>query len=154
LQNNNPAAALSEALLNGQPSTELLTQVLYIMENLHIDLSATASPTRLCLEEGLMLTAFQSHTGNALDQFVPRRLIERALHPLKKSDARNSGFAAGVVWETAPIFHAAVVNYQEEGFCRNSRRRVEKGASARPSLTVFRRKNLVDGRFQHSRFSN
>jgi hypothetical protein len=67
---------------------------------------------------------------------------------------RNSGFAAGVVWETAPIFHAAVVNYQEEGFCRNSRRRVEKGASARPSLTVFRRKNLVDGRFQHSRFSN
>jgi AraC-like DNA-binding protein len=155
LQNNNTAVALSQLTPTGQPpSTELLTQVVqYIIENLHVDLSVLALECRFSLEESALLLAFESHTGVALEPFVRRR-IERALHPLRNSDARDSEIAAGVIWEVAPAFQVAFLNYPEEVCRRNSRRRVARGASVRPGLLAYRRKNLVDGRFRHSQSSN
>src|SRR5215469_6406759 len=156
LQNDNPAVALSLPTRTGQPpSTAFLTQVVqYIVDHLNVDLSALTLSKKFSLKESVLLPSFQSHTGIALDQFVLRRRIERELHLLKNSDARYSEFAAGVVWETTPVFQAAFVNYLEEVFHRNSRRRLEKGASARPCLTAYRTKNLVDGHFQHPQSSN
>jgi AraC-like DNA-binding protein len=103
------------------------------MEHLHVDLSVSALVTRFSVEEGVLLPAFQSHTGIALDQFVLRRRIERALHLLKNSDASDSEIAAGIGWGRAPAFQAAFLNYQgsrhasiEEVCRRNSRRRVAR----------------------------
>jgi transcriptional regulator GlxA family with amidase domain len=113
LQDNHRAVALSQPTSTDQPpSTELLTKIVqYIIENLHVDLSVSALAIRFSLEEGVLLTAFQSHTGIAQDQFVLRRRIERAMHLLKNSDASDSEIAAGIGWGKAPAFQAAFLNY-------------------------------------------
>jgi len=83
----------------------------YVMENLHVDLSVSALASRFSVKESSLLAAFQSHTGVALDQFVLRRRIERALHLLKNCDASDSEIAAGIGWGAAPAFQAAFLNY-------------------------------------------
>ena len=85
--------------------------VQYIMDHLHGDLSVSALARRFSLEEGVLLSAFQSHTGIALDQYVLRRRIERALHLLKHSSASDSEIAMGIGWGSASAFQAAFLNY-------------------------------------------
>ena len=151
LLNKNPAVALSGPTLAGQsPSTEPLTQVVqYIMENLPGDLSVSLLAGRFSLKESTLLPSFESHSGVALEQFVRRQRVGRALHLVKNSDARDSEIAAGIVWRTTPA-----LNDLQEVCRRNSGRRVVRGASARPSLPAYRGKNLVDGRFRYSQCSN
>ena len=94
------------------PPTELLMYVVqYIMERLHEDLSVSALARRFSLEEGVLLSAFQSLTGIALDQFVLRRRIECALHLLKHSSASDSEIAMRIGWGSAPAFRTAFSNY-------------------------------------------
>jgi len=89
LQDHNHAVALPQPLPARQcPPTELLMRVVQnIMDRLHGDLSVSALARRFSLEEGVLFSVFQSHTGIALDQFVLRRRIERALDLLKNSRA-------------------------------------------------------------------
>jgi AraC-like DNA-binding protein len=82
-----------------------------MMENLHVDLSDSAVAGRFSLKESALLPAFESHTGVALEQFVLRRRIERALHLLKNSDASDSEIATAVGSRSAPAFQAAFLNY-------------------------------------------
>jgi len=113
LQDNSRAVALPQPIpICDGPSAELLTQVVnYIIDHLHVDLSVSALAKRFSLEEGVLLTAFQSHTAVTLDQFVLRRRIERALHLLKNSNASDSEIAASIGWGAAPAFQAAFLNY-------------------------------------------
>jgi transcriptional regulator GlxA family with amidase domain len=76
----------------------------YIMDRFHGDLWVSALARRFSREEGVLLSAFQSHRGIALDQFVLRRRIERALDLLKNSRANDSEITVGVVWEPVPAF--------------------------------------------------
>jgi two-component system, response regulator YesN len=85
--------------------------VQYIMDNLHVDLSVSDLARRFSLEEGVLLPAFQSHTGIALDQFVLRRRIERALDLLKHSNASDTEIAMGVGWGSARAFRTAFSSY-------------------------------------------
>ena len=113
MQDNHRAVAISQPTSTGRPpSTELLMQVVhYVMENLQVDLSVSALARRFSLKESSLLPAFKSHTGVALEQFVLRRRIERALHLLKNSNASDSEIAAGIGWGIAPAFQAAFLNY-------------------------------------------
>jgi transcriptional regulator GlxA family with amidase domain len=106
LPDNHYATGLPQLTPNRQnPSAEVLMQIVqYIMDNLHIDLSVSNVASRFSLEQGELLPAFQSHTGIALDQFVLRRRIERALHLLKHSNATDSEIALGVGWGTFTAF--------------------------------------------------
>ena len=81
------------------------------MDHLHVDLSVSALARRFSLEESVLLSAFQSHTGIALDQFVLRRRIERALHLLKHSNASDSEIAMGMDGVQQSAFQAAFSNY-------------------------------------------
>jgi AraC-like DNA-binding protein len=83
----------------------------YIMNRLHGDLSVSALARRFSLDEGVLLPAFQSHTGIALDQFVLRRRIERALHLLKRSYVSDIEIAAGVGCGPTSAFQAAFASY-------------------------------------------
>jgi AraC-like DNA-binding protein len=89
----------------------LLKVVYYITENLHLDLSASILAKRFSLKENALLPAFESHTGIALNQFVLRRRIERALHLLKHSDATDSEIAMSIGWGSASAFQAAFASY-------------------------------------------
>jgi AraC-like DNA-binding protein len=113
LQDTHRAVALMQLVPTCQPhSTDLLKQVVwYITGHLHLDLSALTLATKFSLKESVLLRRFQTHTGIALDQFVLRRRIERALHLLKNSDSSDSQIAAGVGWGTATAFQAAFSNY-------------------------------------------
>jgi transcriptional regulator GlxA family with amidase domain len=113
LEDHDHAVALTQPLPACQyPPTELLMQVVqYIMERLHGDLSVSALARRFSLEEGVLLSAFQSHTGIALDQFVLRRRIERALHLLKHSNATDREIAMSVGWGSTPAFRATFASY-------------------------------------------
>jgi len=93
-------------------SPELPIQVvLYVMEHLHVDLSASAIAGRFSLKETVLLSAFESHTGIALEQFVLRRRIERALNLLKNSTADDGDIATALGWRSASAFRTAFVNY-------------------------------------------
>ena len=85
--------------------------VKYITGNLRGDLSVSALAKRFSLKENALLPAFESHTGIALNQFVLRRRIERALHLLKHSDATDSEMAMGIGWGSASAFQAAFASY-------------------------------------------
>jgi transcriptional regulator GlxA family with amidase domain len=117
--------------------------VKYIMDNLRVDLSVSALAKRFSLEESVLLPAFESHTGIALDQYVLRRRIERALHLLKNSNASDSEIAAGIGWGVAPAFQAAFLSYlgvspseyrrslppKQQAASREGRKRPSKSAS-------------------------
>jgi len=113
LPDNHRAVALLRPVPTCQNlSAELLIGVVqYIMVNLNLDLSISGLAKRFSLEEDVLLPAFQSHTGIALDQFVLRRRIEHALHLLKNSDASDSEIAAGSGWGAECAFQAAFFNY-------------------------------------------
>jgi transcriptional regulator GlxA family with amidase domain len=113
LQDNHRAVALSQPTSTGQPpSTELLMQVVhYVMENLQVDLSVPALARRFSLKESSLLPAFESHTGVALEQFVLRRRIERALHILKNSNASDKEIAMSIGLGSAPEFQTAFSRY-------------------------------------------
>jgi len=81
------------------------------MDNLHVDVSDSALAARFSLEESELLSAFQSLTGIALDQFVLRRRIERALDLLKHTSATDSEIAVHIGLRTAPTFRTAFFNY-------------------------------------------
>jgi len=113
LQDDNHAVASPQPIPTSQsPSAELLIQVVqHIVNNLNVDLSDSTLARRFSLEEDKLLAAFQSHTGIALDQFVLRRRIERALYVLKHSNSSDIEIAAGVGWGSAPAFQAAFSSY-------------------------------------------
>jgi AraC-like DNA-binding protein len=113
LQDHYHAVALPQPLPACQcPSTELLMQVVqYIMDRLHCDLSVSALARRFSVEGGVLFSAFQSHTGTALDQFVLLRRIECALDFLKKSRASDGKIAVGIIWELIPAFYFAFSSY-------------------------------------------
>jgi AraC-like DNA-binding protein len=113
LQDNHRAVALPQPLPTcHRLSPELLMQVVhYIVDHLDVDLSVSALAKKFSLDEGELLPAVRSHTGIALDQFVLRRRIERALHLLKNSNASDSEIAAGSGWGAESAFQAAFSNY-------------------------------------------
>src|SRR5215470_18901838 len=113
LSNHNRAVAPPQPVPLCQPHpTKLLIRVVqYIMEHLHVDVSDSALAARFSLEEGVLLSAFQSLTGIALDQFVLRRRIERALDLLKHTSATDSEIAARIGLKTANTFRTAFFNY-------------------------------------------
>jgi len=113
LLDNHRAVALPQLIPNCQHlSAEPLMQIVqYIMDNLHVDLSVSDLARRFSLEEGVLLPAFQSHTGTALDQFVLRRRIERALDLLKHSNASDTEIAMGIGWDSTPAFQDAFFSY-------------------------------------------
>jgi two-component system response regulator YesN len=82
-----------------------------IIENLRLDLSAPTLAKTFSLKENLLLADFELHTGVALDQFVLRRRIERALHLLKHSDSTDKESAMSIGWCSAPEFEAAFTSY-------------------------------------------
>jgi transcriptional regulator GlxA family with amidase domain len=85
--------------------------VKYITRNLPGDLSVSALAKRFSLEESVLLPAFELHTGKALDQYVLRRRIERALDLLKHSNATDGEIAMGIGWVAASAFQAAFASY-------------------------------------------
>ena len=109
LSNHNRAVAVPRPIPACQlHSAEFLMQVVqYIMDHLHVDLSDSALAARFSLEEGELLSVFQSLTGIALDQFVLRRRIERALDLLKHTSATDSEIAVRIGLRTAPNFRTA-----------------------------------------------
>ena len=113
MQNNHRGAGLSQPASTGRPpSIELLEQVvLYVMENLQVDLSVSALAGRFSLKESSFLPAFESHTGVALEQFVLRRRIERALHLLKHSSDGDSEIAIRIGCGSAPNFRTVFSRY-------------------------------------------
>jgi len=113
VSNHNHAVVAPQPAPFCQPhSTELLIQVVqYIVDQLDGDLSDSALAARFSLEESVLLSAFQSLTGIALDQFVLRRRIERALDLLKHSTATDSEIAVRIGLRTAPTFRTAFFNY-------------------------------------------
>jgi AraC-like DNA-binding protein len=70
----------------------------YIIEHLHLDLSASILAKTFLLKEDLLQADFELRTGIALDQFVLRRRIERALDLLKRSDATDKEIAMSIAW--------------------------------------------------------
>jgi AraC-like DNA-binding protein len=93
-------------------STGFFTQLVqYIKDHLHVDLSASALATTFSIEESLLLPAFELHFGIALDQFVLRRRIERALDLLKHCNASDSEIAIGLGLGTAPAFQTVFFDY-------------------------------------------
>ena len=110
--NSKHAIALSHPIpISQRHSTELLIQVVhYIMGHLDVDLSVSALARRFSLGE-TVLPVFEAHTGIALDQFVLRRRIERALYLLKNSDASDREIAMGIGWGSAPDFQTAFTGY-------------------------------------------
>jgi len=131
------------------------------MVNLNLDLSISALAKRFSLEEGVLLPAFQSHTGIALDQFVLRRRIEHALHLLKNSNASDSEIAAGSGWEAESAFQAAFFNYLSVSPSEYRRSLPPKQQLAtqdrrkRPSKSGCspQEKSYVIGRFRYSQSS-
>jgi len=120
LQNEDPtlhdesrAAARSQRVHPSQPpSTELLRLVVqFIMSHLDGDLSVAALARRFSLKDKVLLTAFESHTGIALGQFVLRRRLERGLDFLKNTNASDSEIGMGLGWGSASAFRTAFVNY-------------------------------------------
>ena len=113
LHDESRAAARSQRVHPSQPpSTELLMRVVqFIMSHLDGDLSVAALARRFSLKDRVLLTAFESHTGIALGQFVLRRRLERALDFLKNATASDSEIAMGLGWGSASAFRTAVVNY-------------------------------------------
>jgi transcriptional regulator GlxA family with amidase domain len=112
LPNSNPAVAVKSIPACQNHSAEVLTQVVhYITENLRADLSVSALVKRFSVRESVLLSAFESQTGIALDQFVLRRRIERALHLLKHSNATDREIAMSVGWGSTPAFQAAFASY-------------------------------------------
>src|SRR5215469_1135209 len=118
LQNEDPtlhdesrAAARSQRVYPSQsPSTELLMQVVqFIMSHLDGDLSVAALARRFSSKDRVLLTAFESHTGIALGQFVLRRRLERALDFLKNTNASDSEIAIALGWGSASAFRTAFV---------------------------------------------
>lgn len=109
MKDHDRAVALPQLISSRQcQSTDVVMQVVwYIMENLHVDLSVSVLAKRFSLEESILPHAFEAHNGIALDQFVLRRRIERALHLLKHSNATDSEIAIRVGWGSAPAFQAA-----------------------------------------------
>ena len=81
MKDESRAAAPSQILHPAQPpSAELFVQVVkYVIDHLHTDIAASVLSKRFSLKESVLLPAFQLHTGIALDEFVLRRRIERAL---------------------------------------------------------------------------
>jgi transcriptional regulator GlxA family with amidase domain len=85
--------------------------VQFIMSHLDGDLSVAALARGFSLKDRVLLTAFESHTGIALGQFVWRRRIEHALDFLKNTNGSDSEIAMGLGWEYASAFRTAFVNY-------------------------------------------
>ena len=112
MQDNYPALALTPSIAARQSDpTELPIQIVrHIMDHLHSDLSASALAKRFSLEQKVLSSAFERHTGLAVEQFVLRRRVERALHLLKHSKGSDSEIAVEVGWETAG-FRAAFASY-------------------------------------------
>lgn len=156
MQDNHRAVARPQLIPTCQrPSAKLLTQVVqHIMGHLSVDLSVAALARRFSLQEGALLAAFQSHTGIALDQFVLRRRIERALHLLKHSDASDGEIAVDVGWGSAPAFRTAFSSYIGVSPTEYRRSLPAKQHAAsqerRPCMSVcLPRKESVVGRFRH-----
>ena len=80
-------------------------------DHLDSDLSASALARRFQMKEDALLSSFQSHTGLALDPFVLRRRIERALDLLKHTSATDVEIATSIGLGTAPTFRTAFFNY-------------------------------------------
>jgi AraC-like DNA-binding protein len=162
LQDIQHAVIPSERIPTGQsPSAELLTQFIrYVVDHLHGDLSASALATRFLLEENMLLSAFQSHTGMALDQFVLRRRIEGALFLLKNSDSTDSSIAVRIGLGTAGAFQTAFSGYlgvspKEYRSILQKQQAASRERQERPRKSpAYRGKNLVVGRFQQSQFSS
>jgi transcriptional regulator GlxA family with amidase domain len=105
--------------------TELLIQVVhYVTDNLHRDSTALALSKRLALKESALLKGFQLHTGIALDKYVLRRRLERALDLLKNSNDTDSEIAVQIGWEATPVFRLAFSSYL--GFSPTEYRRALK----------------------------
>ena len=112
LSNLNCAAAIPRATPGSDQPTELPVQVVqYIVNHLDGDLSDSALAARFSLEQDVLLSKFESHTGIALDQYVLRRRIEYALYLLKHSDSSDSEIAVHIGLRTALAFRTAFFNY-------------------------------------------
>ena len=83
----------------------------FITENLHADLSVSALARTFSQPESVLFRAFKLQTGIALDRFVLRRRIERALHLLKHSKATDTEIAMGIGWGSATDFQTAFTSY-------------------------------------------
>ena len=130
--------------------------VQFIMSHLDGDLSVAALARRFSLKDRVLLTAFESHTGIALGQFVLRRRLERALDFLKNATASDSEIAMGLGWGSASAFRTAVVNYlgvspteYRTSLPLNKQRLVWGDGNARASLSAYVEKNPLARRFQH-----
>jgi two-component system response regulator YesN len=135
-----------------------MQMVQYIVDHLRVDLSVSTLAKRFSLEEGVLLPAFHSQTGIALDQFVLRRRIERALHLLKHSNATESEIAMGIGWGSAPSFRTAFSSYLGVSPIEYRRNLSPKPQAAsqerhkRPSKSagLLREESYVIGRFGYS----
>ena len=112
LLKNDPAVAAKPIPACQNHSAEILMQVVhFITENLHADLSVSALARTFSQPESVLFRAFKLQTGIALDRFVLRRRIERALHLLKHSKATDTEIAMGIGWGSAPDFQRAFASY-------------------------------------------
>jgi len=112
LLNSNPAVVAQPIPAYQNHSADIFTEIVhYIMDHLCDDLSVSTLVKRFSLRESVLLSAFESQTGIALDQFVLRRRIERALHLLKHSSATDREIAVSVAWRSAPAFQRAFASY-------------------------------------------
>jgi len=112
LLKNDPAVAAKPIPTCQNHSAEILMQVVhFITENLHADLSVSALARTFSQPESVLFRAFKLQTGIALDQFVLRRRIERALHLLKHSKATDTEIATGIGWGSATDFQTAFTSY-------------------------------------------
>ena len=112
LLNSNPAVAAQPIPAYQNHSADIFTEIVhYIMDHLCDDLSVSTLVKRFSLRESVLLSAFESQTGIALDQFVLRRRIERALHLLKHSKDTDSKIALRLGWGKSPAFRTAFINY-------------------------------------------
>ena len=112
LLNSNPAVVTQPIPAYQNHSADIFTEIVhYIMDHLCDDLSVSTLVKRFSLRESVLLSAFESQTGIALDQFVLRRRIERALHLLKHSSATDREIAMSLGWRSAPAFQRAFASY-------------------------------------------
>jgi AraC-like DNA-binding protein len=112
LLNSNPAVVAQPIPAYQNHSADIFTEIVhYIMDHLCDDLSVSTLVKRFSLRESVLLSAFESQTGIALDQFVLRRRIERAPHLLKHSSATDREIAVSVAWRSAPAFQRAFASY-------------------------------------------
>ena len=110
--NSNPAVVAQPIPAYQNHSADIFTAIVhYIMDHLCDDLSVSALARTFSQPESVLFRAFKVQTGIALDRFVLRRRIERALHLLKHSKATDTEIAMGIGWGSATDFQTAFTSY-------------------------------------------